>query len=163
MKEIQLTQGKIALVDDEDFERINQWKWCAIRIRDDYYYAVRRIAIGKRSENKGKTIIMHRVIMGTVPGIEIDHKNRNGLDNRKENLREATRAQNTINTRTRITTWSGLRGVDWYPKYNQWRARITIDKKTIHLGYFDTKEEAHQVYTARAVEAFGEFYAGRVI
>src|SRR3990167_10308366 len=90
MKEIKLTQGKITLVDDEDFEYINQWKWHVIKNKKQtHFYA-------QRSEN-GKSIRMHRVIMKTPHNKDVDHIDHNGLNNQKNNLRNCTTQENIRN------------------------------------------------------------------
>ena len=92
MKKIELTQGKFALVDDEDFEWLNQWKWYANHLGYTWY-VVRSV----RYDNEVKAILMHRSILNAKIGEEIDHINHNGLDNRKKNLRICTRSQNNMN------------------------------------------------------------------
>jgi hypothetical protein len=146
VKEIQLTQGKVAIVDDEDFEYLNRWTW--------HYctgYAKRIIDInGKR-----KRIRMHRAVLDTPDGIETDHINRNKLDNRKENLRYCTRAENMRNVCTRGNNLSGYKGVGW--NLGKWRSRITIDGKRICLGRFVNVKDAAQAYNKSAKEHYGEF------
>lgn len=94
MKEITLTKGKYALVDDSDYEYLKQWKWYALNSRGIYYAARCEIVDGKR-----KTIMMHRVIMSPPLGLEPDHQNHNGLDNQRHNLKNVTHRQNILNQR----------------------------------------------------------------
>jgi hypothetical protein len=95
VKRIPLTQGYEALVDDEDYNWLMQWKWCVHMPKADILYAVRN---GGKPNGKHKTIFMHREIAGAAPGQRVDHRNRNHLDNRKSNLRPATQSQNMANS-----------------------------------------------------------------
>ena len=132
MKQIKLTQNKFALVDDDDFDFINKWKW--------YYnaqgYAVRKPYIkgSGRKNQKSLSIRMHRLINKTPEEFETDHINRNKLDNRKENVRNVNPSQNRINQGLRIDNTSGIKGVTWDKQTNKWRAFICIHKKMINLG-----------------------------
>lgn len=139
-KRILLTQGKYTIVDDDKFEWLNQWKWCAIKGVSTWYVA--------RVENQ-KTIIMHRVILGLEngDGKQTDHRNHNGLDNRCCNLRICTCSQNQRNKKKwRPKTTSRYKGVCWYGAENRWQAYIKTDEKQIGLGHFDTEIEAAKVY-----------------
>mgnify|MGYP001587102236 CR=1 FL=1 len=124
MKPIKLTQGKYAIVDDEDFEWLNQWKWCV-----NHDYAVRTV-------EKGKMIWMHKIINKTPTGYLTDHINRNKLDNRKENLRTVTSSQNKINVGLRKDNTSGYAGISWHKKIKKFYVRIKINQKNIDLGYY---------------------------
>lgn len=153
-KEIPLTQGKVAIVDAADYEWLMQWKWCASSYCKTWY-ARRSIVL---PDGRKSTVKMHRVIMGaTNPGIEIDHKNGDGLDNTRGNLREATRGQNQFNTRIRSDNVSGYKGVDWYNQRGKWRAQIRIGGKTTYLGLFVDIRDAVAAYDNAARELFGEF------
>lgn len=148
MKKIKLTQGKYVLVDDSDFEWLNQWKWHYLSVG----YAARR----DQSNNK-KYVYMHRLIMKANRGDEIDHVNLDTLDNRKANLRLANRSQNMANTNLRSTNTSGVKGVVWDKNRNKWYAEITVDYKNIYLGRFNDIEEAKSAYNQAAQQYFGEF------
>ena len=102
-----------------------------------------------------KTILLHRAIMGETEEL-IDHKNGNVLDNRKENLRKATKSQNAINSGLIASNTSGYRGVTFNGKH--WRARITANGKTYHIGNYSTKEQASEAYKRKAKQLFGEFH-----
>lgn len=158
MKEIPLTQGQIALVDDEDYEWINQWKWCAsFKPRYNFgagaYMAVRN----KKINGKVRYYSMHRVIMGAESGDEVDHINGNTLDNRRENLRLVSRSQNNMNKRKQSNNKSGYKGVYQNKTSGRWVAQIIVRKKKYNLGAYATPEEAHEAYKAAALELHGEF------
>lgn len=146
MKEIKLTLGQIALVDDEDFEYLNQWKWCAHLVYGSLYYAVRRLhGVEVGLGNNRIMVRMHRVIMNPPPGLVIDHINHNGLDNRRVNLRICTRRENHQNMVHKNRT--GFVGV--YKNYNKYYSLIRIKGKRYNLGSFNTPEEAHAAYLQR--------------
>lgn len=92
-----------------------------------------------------------------IPGIEIDHADRNTLNDRLENLRLATRSQNTTNRRIQKNNTSGMRGVRFYKPSSKWLARISLNGKTLHLGYFDTKEDAYSAYLDAANKLHGHW------
>ena len=147
MKEIQLTQGKVALVDDEDFAMIAKHKWFAAR-HCRTFYAGRNVC---RPDGKWTTEDMHRVILACkldralAKGEQTDHENGNGLDNQRENLRPATNAQNGRNCRRRNGSPSSqYLGVQWNKWAKKWRAQIRISNKPFHLGYYPTELSAAQ-------------------
>lgn len=149
MKRIKLTQGKFAIVDDKDFEYLNQFKWFAQK--DGYtWYALRR---GKQR----KIVRMHRLLTGISKGKSIDHINGNGLDNRRENLRICTQQQNICNSRKRKNTSSKYKGVSWYARGHKWAAYIQTKNKQKHLGYFDKAIEAALAYNTAAKKLHGQF------
>lgn len=157
MKEIPLTQGKVALVDDEDYEWLNQWKWKAHRFAKKWY-ACRTQRVGLRSENKFVTWLMHRKLLKLEdPSIFSDHRDGNGLNNQRHNLRVATGAQNAQNIRTKAGGTSKYRGVSWQKKNQNWIAQIKCGGKHMHIGSFQTQKEAAQAYDRKAKELHGEF------
>lgn len=143
MKEIQLTQRKVALVDDEDFEGLNQWRW---HFTNSGYAA-------RRAWPSNKIVLMHREIMNTPTGKDTDHINRNGLDNRRTNLRVCTRSQNNLNKNKEKINTSGYKGVFWRNDQNLWLARVG----TVYVGKFKDKTDAAKAYDNKAKELFGEF------
>ena len=155
MKTIPLTQGKVAIVDDRDYKWLSQFKWRAQKSgkRPDSFYAVRNVTINKRRT----TIQMHRQIMDPPQGVEIDHRNNNGLDNRRCNLRFCTRSQNMANSRGHRRRFSSFKGVSFHKEYKKWRAIITQNKKNHHLGFFRSQVRAAKAYDDKAKELFGEF------
>lgn len=150
MKEINLTQGKVALVDDEDFEELSQYKWFAQKAVNTFY--AERVDM---TTGKPKKIKMHREIMKTHKGMETDHIDHNGLNNCKSNLRNVTHRQNGQNRGEDKS--SKYAGVSWHKVSMKWSARIRINKKRKYLGYFDTELEAHHAYLNELKE-IGELF-----
>lgn len=146
---IELTQGQIAVVDDEDFEYLSQWSWYARRSGEVWYAA--------RSVWKPKTMIHMHHVVATRMGLDfdtVDHINGCGTDNRRENLREATQKQQCENRKS----VKGRRGVHWHKATSKWRAMIEHNGKRIHLGLFEewdeavlAREQAEEQYYTHAV------------
>lgn len=157
MKKIPLTQGRCALVDDDDFDRVSKYRWHAWRVPSkNKYYARRSLGKGGGKFPKQR---MHRFIMEvTDPLTEVDHINGNGLDNRKENLRLSTKTQNQRNRQGPCKmNKSGYRGVGWSQLHGAWRARVTVNKRQIILGFFDSPIAAAKAFDAAAMKYYGEF------
>jgi hypothetical protein len=142
MKEIPLTQGKVALVDDDDYLELSKHKWHASKDGKTFYAARSSSAdvSGKRC-----TLLMHIAIMGTAENLETDHINGDGLDNRKENLRIVTKRGNQQNRHQ--TKTSRFPGVRWHKLAKKWATEIQIKKKKYHLGLYEDEETAGIVYT----------------
>lgn len=152
-KEIQLTQGKVAIVDDGDYEYLSQFKWFA-RKNTNVWYAQRH---SPYVDGKRKTIHMHREIMSASGEHKVDHLDGNGLNNVRSNLRLATQAQNQYNRPKQANNASGFKGVHLRASDNVWVAHITHDGIRKHLGRFSSSEEAARAYDAAAKEFHGEF------
>ena len=153
MKEILLTQGKKAIVDDEDFEGLNRFNWYALRIKQKWY-AVRNIRIN----NKQTLVCMHREILNVPNNLQGDHKDGDGLNNQKENLRLATNQQNQYNKKNpNRNNKLGIKGVCWRPVEKKYCAQIQINGKNIHLGYFSVLGDADSAYRKAEKKYFGEF------
>lgn len=156
-KAIRLSQGMFAIVDNEDYEWLNQWKWCAQQShatdKPYTFYAVRHIRLGSRTTK----VYMHRLILGLCSTEQADHINRNGLDNRRCNLRICTRNQNQMNSQKRRGTSSQFKGVYRDKVRSNWQAYITVNGKRRHLGRHTTELEAAAAYDSAAREYFGEF------
>lgn len=154
MREIPLTKGKIALVDDADYEWLNGWKWLAVK-RRRYWYAGRKLTI---APNKQRLIKMHQVIMRPPTGLVVDHINHNGLDNRRMNLRICTSTENVRNAQKRRGfSRSQYKGVTQHTGRSKWIAQIVVGGIHRHLGSFDSEWAAARAYDAAAREACGEF------
>jgi hypothetical protein len=144
--EIELTKGAWAKVDLTDLASVIHHCW-----QHHAGYATANV--------DGRTLLMHRVILGLPPGKvpEVDHINHDHLDNRRSNLRVGTRNQNGWNRRKQSRPSSSrFKGVDWFHG-RIWRARIRLDSKDIHIGLYETEEEAARAYNAAATKLFGEF------
>jgi hypothetical protein len=158
MPEIQLTRGKVALVDEEDFTALSIHKWMATEKRGKFY-AVRYVG-GRESH---RPVYMARVIVGAGPDEQTDHINGDTLDNRRANLRRCSRRQNCWNRHSRISA-SGLLGVHLIRRKHRlrrpWVACINVEGRSRHLGYYATAEAAALAYDAAARELRGEFANG---
>jgi AP2 domain-containing protein len=154
--------GRVALVDDGDYDLVMQYRW---RVHEQPHAPGRKpsgpyaIASMPRPGDGSheKNILMHVLIMGFTG---IDHENGNGLDNRRANLRPATRSQNKANTSRysgRIPGSSGFKGVYWRERDKRWHAQIRVNGRGITLGYFHDEIQAARAYDAAAREHFGEF------
>ena len=146
MKTIALTQGKSALVDDEDFPVVSQHKWCAHKKKGYIFYAVRRS--GK------KFVYLHNQIMG---GLRVDHVNGDGLDNRRCNLRFASHPENCRNHRIHSTNTSGQSGISRDKKSGKWRTYIKFKNRLIALFRFDELSDAINRRREAEKNYFGEF------
>lgn len=162
MKQIQLGGHKKgstikgwALVDDEDFAELSKHKWYAHEKRSGLLYAEWH-SHADPATYKRSTILMHRVVMKTPDGMEVDHRNGNGLDNQKQNLRTCTHEQNNRNARKRRDNTSGYKGVIPY-KNSKWMAHINFNGKHTTLGYYPTPELAYDAYCKAAKELHGDF------
>lgn len=155
MKEIPLAQGKVALVDDEDYGPLVLYKWRAQKRTNQRgsvnWYAVRNVG--------RKLVGMHNAIMCPPKGLLVDHKDGNGLDCQRRNMRLATPAQNNFNAPKQRNNKSGFKGVYLYkrPATFPWRAAIRAEGKYHYLGGHSTAEAAARAYDAKAAELHGEF------
>jgi hypothetical protein len=137
-KLISLTKGQFAIVDDEDYDILNQWKWHACWNRTTQSYTARRRR-HKEEEGGSVHVLMHRQILDTPEDSQVDHGNHNTLDNRRSNIHNATGSENCHNRRN-------IRGCVWHKRKKKWMAATKIHGKSIFLGYYDTVVEAQNAY-----------------
>lgn len=152
---VPLTKGYEAVIDAADVPLVDGVNWVAS--------VDRRTVYACRHDKSGPTprfVRMHRALMGDPIGLEVDHCDSNGLNNRRANLRLATRLQNAWNQRRSSLNTSGLKGAVFYKQRGKWRSMIKENGKNKHLGYFATAEEAHIAYAKASAELRGEF--GRI-
>lgn len=154
-RKIPLTQGKFTIVDDADFDWLNQSNWYF-----HHGYAVRK---APRHGGKQRMIHMHREILGTPMGMETDHRNGDGLDNRRANLRVCTSSENHMNERKREGMSSQYKGVSRLKRCKKWKAQIYYDGVCHRLGRFTDEADAARAYNTAAREHFGEFACLNVI
>lgn len=159
MREITLrgrkAAGRVALVDDEDYELVAAHSWWVLEFerkgRKAGPYAYTKV---RRDDGRQTWLYMHNLIMGRK---WIDHIDHGGLNNQRHNLRAASRAQNQHNQQARPPASSRYKGVHWHTKGRKWRAAISVNGKGRHLGMFVSEEAAALAYNAAALEAFGPF------
>jgi hypothetical protein len=153
-RRIPLTQGKFAIVDPADYPRLAKYKWRLCRTKGkNVLYAERSIRL---PSGKYSRILMHQHLIHAPDGYIIDHINGNGLDNRRDNLRLATVAQNAWNSKKRNPR-SGYKGVCFDKDKKLWRAAIVCNRKRFHLGYFKNKIAAAHAYDRAAKKYHGDF------
>jgi hypothetical protein len=153
MKQIPLTRGEFALVDDDKYDFLMQWNWVLHR-QGGRQYAVRF----EKKNGRTKGIRLHRLLMNATDSkLFIDHINGNGLDNQMHNLRFATNSQNQGNRGAPINNTSEFKGVSYAKRLNRYRASITVDGKYIGLGYYNTAADAGHAYNVAANKYFGEY------
>lgn len=154
-RRIKLTKGEYAKVDPEDYERLNQYKWYAADCHRRGYtcYAQRTVCTG----GKKHSIMMHREVINAPKGMQVDHLNGDGRDNRKANLRIATAQQNNWNRIYHKKSSSRYTGVTWEKSRKKWRADIYENRRKKFLGFFDDEKEAAKAFDRVAKERRGEF------
>lgn len=144
MTKILTAKGAECLVDDDVFEWARFFEW---RLTSGYFFV----------ENAGRTVLLHRVVIGAEPGQEVDHVDANRLNNTRENLRICSRAENMMNRHCFRGGHSGFKGVTFHKRLGKWAAQITSKNKNKWLGSFDDEAEAARAYDAAARELFGSF------
>lgn len=139
MKEIRISNGRVTFVDDEDYRILSRlaWQSCNGRHVSHIY----------RDGGRTKTILMHHMIVAWMglkipPGHEVDHKNRDGFDNQRDNLRVVTQSINGLNKNPPVTNTSGITGVNWDEMRGKWKVRIMVREQSIYLGRFSRFDDA---------------------
>lgn len=151
---VPLTQGKVALIDEEDAERVLAFKWCAEFSGEN---SVSSRWYARHFFKNGQNIRLHRFVVNASPGTMVDHKNGDGLDCRRSNLRQCVKANNSQNCVLRVNNTSGFKGVTFDKRRNHWYARIKVDGKEIHFRSTNTAEESALIYDEAARIYYGEF------
>ena len=149
MKEVTLTRGKVALLDDEDFERVSAHKWCYMTAG----YGARSVCQGKSK----RIVYLHRFLLEAPDGKRVDHIDGNKLNNQRSNLRLCTHQENMQNSKQYANNTSGHKGVAFDKFTGSWKAYINVAGKTVHLGRFPTAELAAEYRNSMAEKVFGEF------
>ncbi len=162
MKRIELSKGKIAIIDDCDYQKISQFNWYASQEKNGLWYAR---AYVETKEHKQRKIRMHRLVLNMTreDRHQVDHRNHNGLDNRRCNLRIVSNAQNSMNRRKQDGCTSKYKGVCWDADRNKWRAVIHLNNKKFNLGRFIDEVSAARAYNEKAREMYGEYALFNVI
>lgn len=140
-KLIKLNDNSYAIVDNDDFDNLSKYPWCLTA--DGYAY-------------NNKLGRMHRYLINCPKRLDVDHINRNRIDNRKSNLRPADRSHNNANKKPLLRS-SSFKGVSWHKTANKWRSVIMFKKKQHHIGFFTEETEAAKAYDKKAIDIFGEF------
>lgn len=146
-------RGHVVLIDAIDLDLVNQYHWTTSFSGRDTTYAVAYIRINQRSQ----PVFMHRLLTDAPKGLCVDHINRNGLDNRRGNLRLASNSQNQANRRLGRNNTSGFRGVYFSIERQKWQSRIVVNQKGIELGRFEDIKDAARAYDRAAIAAFGSY------
>lgn len=151
---IALSGGHVLIVDEADYPLAASRVWHPQQGKAGSHYA----AVTRTVNGRQVKCYLHREIVGASRGQRVDHVNGNGLDNRRENLRLCSNADNMRNMRVSQARGSSrFKGVSWFVRHELWRAYIVVDYKQIHLGYFKSEHEAAEAYNAAARERFGKF------
>lgn len=153
MKKVPLSQGKVSLVDDEDYALVSKFKWYAWKGRVTFY-AVRTFT--KPNGKRGR-VYLHRFILEADGCKQVDHHNHDGLDNRRSNLRLCSASENQSNRKMQKNNSSGFRGVFWDKRNKKWMAMIQWENKKTTIGRYLEKTQAARAYDIRAKELHGDF------
>lgn len=167
MAEVKLTQGLVALIDDQDAERVSRYKWHikTQTARPGVVYAQTTVRLAPGRKGKTTSLTLHRFIVEAEPGVVVDHRSGNTLDNRRENLRVTDARGNSTNvTSSKNQKRGGFKGVSWNRNAGKWEVaicagehRLNGKRKKLHLGLYDDPRAAARVYDSAAREHFGEY------
>lgn len=158
IREVVLTRGYVAIIDEADWPIVSQFKWHATKARNSTgWYASACLSKALQEQHGFRHIKLHQLILGRPGGI-IDHRDGNGLNNRRENLRVATVADNARNSRKQVrATTSRFKGVSWSKKFSCWAVYLCVNSKNKFLGHFKDEEEAGRCYDIAATFHYGQF------
>lgn len=156
---VPLTQGYESIIDAADVPLVEGRNWYAhIRLASNgsirTVYAMTNTSLGS---GKKTAVLLHRVIMSPPDGMEVDHIDGSGLNNRRSNLRNATDGENMHNQRIHCNNTSGFKGVSWDASRNKWQAKISVNRRTVHLGRFGTADAARDAYDEASERYHGSF------
>jgi hypothetical protein len=152
MPTIPLSQGQFALVDDDDYQSLNQFKWYAVWAKNSQFYARRR------EVDSGKEISMQNAVLPPRLGLIVDHRKRTEtLDNRKGNLRYATNSQNQANKRVQSNNKTGYKGICWNKRRSRWRVQVWLGGKAVYEKSFVSLQDAIEAHSREATRIYGEF------
>jgi len=152
VRRIRLSQGQYALIDEADYGLVRGYKWCAVHVKGKWYASTN---VRSNDDGERRQLKMHTLIMSAHG---VDHRDGNGLNNTRYNLRVATQAQNCKNrSKKRAASSSPYKGVWWHKRIGKWQAVLTVNYQRQHLGSFDDPIEAAKAYDAAARAANGEF------
>jgi hypothetical protein len=154
MKTIVISNGSTVLVDDKDFEALSQYKWTA-HVNRTTCYAIRRQRISE--DRPGSIVYMHRQIMCPMEGMVVDHINKDGLDNRRENLRICSQTENLRNQRPRSNKRSKFKGVSWNENDMAYHSRLQFGGRGVWLGMYKSEVDAAKAYDAGAIHYYGKY------
>jgi hypothetical protein len=158
MKYIKLTKGHRAMVDDDLYDWLNQWKWYYKEQSDGHGgYAARTLNAVWGGPWPNKTLRMHELILPPPPGYETDHSDINKLNNQRNNLRLATKSQQRWNESMRSTNSSGYKGIYWHKRDKKWRVQLGVNYKKVYIGNYAKLEDAIEAYKKAVNKYHGEF------
>jgi hypothetical protein len=150
---IPLSDGNFVTIDADDYSLVSQFAWRPLHCKNMTY----AVAWPRGQRKTRKVVLLHRLLLNAQPGEEVDHRDGDGLNCTRQNMRLATRGQNCRNQRRSTLNTSGYKGVHWDKARQRWSASIKHDGRSIHLGRFTDKEAAARAYDAKARELGGEF------
>lgn len=155
MKQLLTTSGDKVMVSDKDFKKVSSYRWSTLKSKNHSLLYARRTFCNGVSR---KHVFLHRFILGiTDPKVKVDHRDRNGLNCTRKNLRTCTHSQNLYNSKLRVNNTSGFKGVSWNKWHKAWMVKIRSQNNYVFLGYFGSRVTGAKVYDRAARKLFGRF------